>query len=259
LTKHSNKKTLETKCILADRCKSAGDAVKCTELCSAYAQVHSATGRHSLADIPRDYALTTMRNSPVRAEQPEVYRLIDAYISTFDRQFDEEDEPIRSVYLYSRNPGTGKTTTAVALLNEWIAAHYVGSVKRGMTPNRKPGYFFDVNRWQALFNRIYMSSGDRRDELAGEFERQRTNAERATFAVFDDIGVRETSEGFRAHLHDVINYRVSERLPTVYTSNVTIEELPELFGEERLADRIRDLCVEITFEGESRRGKRKTK
>jgi DNA replication protein DnaC len=78
-------------------------------------------------------------------------------------------------------------------------------------------------------------------------------ATNAPFLVMDDIGVRDASEAFRADLHAIINARVADGRPTVYTSNVPMIQTASVF-DRRLADRIRDLCVEMTFEGGSRRG-----
>ncbi|MEK5414338.1 hypothetical protein [Paenibacillus sp. FSL L8-0708] len=58
-------------------------------------------------------------------------------------------------------------------------------------------------------------------------------------------------------MHSVINHRVANGLPTVYTSNVMLADLAQVF-DARLADRIREQCVEIRFVGESKRGLRKT-
>ncbi|WP_311764873.1 hypothetical protein [Paenibacillus agricola] len=80
----------------------------------------------------------------------------------------------------------------------------------------------------------------------------------APFVVLDDMGVRDCTEAFRADLHRIINARVSSGLPTVYTSNVALTQLNEVFREQpaRLADRVRDMCAEITFIGGSQRGMR---
>jgi len=74
--------------------------------------------------------------------------------------------------------------------------------------------------------------------------------------VVDDIGVRDATQAFRADAHDLIDYRVTNRLPTIYTSNVTIDELAEVY-DRRLWDRVRDMCVVLEFSGESKRGMRK--
>jgi DNA replication protein DnaC len=82
-------------------------------------------------------------------------------------------------------------------------------------------------------------------------------AKSAPFAVLDDIGVRAVTDGFRGDLHEVINHRVANKLPTIYTSNIPIDQLDGIFGERRLSDRIRHMTKEIHFEGTSKRGMRK--
>jgi DNA replication protein DnaC len=81
-------------------------------------------------------------------------------------------------------------------------------------------------------------------------------AQETPFIVFDDLAIRSVSEPFRADLHSVISYRVSNQLPCVYTSNLPLSELPTIYGEQRLYDRIRDLTIQLSFIGESKRGKR---
>ncbi|MFD2704694.1 ATP-binding protein [Salibacterium lacus] len=249
--------TLDDRCILASRCKAAGDPARCNAMCSAHAQMHSATGRHTLANVPQDYRLVTAVSSPARESQPKVYRNIDGYIETFDRQFDEGEAPIKSLYLVSATPGTGKTSTACAVLNEYIAHHYAGCVRRGLTPAKRPGYFLDVTAWQADYNEFNRPRvpDEIAEPAAKRYYTAMQHAKEAEFAVMDDIGVRDYSDQFRADLHAVINHRVVNRKPSVYTSNEPIARLPEIFGEDRLADRISDLCVELAFEGESKRGK----
>ncbi|WP_449600347.1 hypothetical protein [Paenibacillus sp. Marseille-Q9583] len=90
-----------------------------------------------------------------------------------------------------------------------------------------------------------------------EYYRRLQAAKLTPFVVIDDIGVRDATEGFRGDLHSVINYRVTNAMPTVYTSNVLMDDLATVF-DKRLADRIRDMCIEIRFIGESKRGLRKT-
>lgn len=218
----------------------------------------SAGGRVGAANVPSEYRMVTLQNSPARADQAAAYALIDKYAATFPRQFDPEEDRIKSYYLFSRSPGTGKTTSAAALINEYLTCHYIGSVKRGLKPLERPAYFLDVNTWQSLYTEFNRPKVP--DDIAGPASRlyyaQMQAAKYAPFAVLDDIGVREDTEGFRGDLHALINYRVTNGLPTVYTSNIPISELSAVF-DERLADRIRDMCVEISFAGTSKRGIRR--
>lgn len=207
------------------------------------------------AGVPSKYRAITLANSPVRENQTDIYGLIDDYAATFTRQFGEGDPPIKSLYLYSREPGTGKTTTAAAVLNAWLITHYLGSLKRRLTPLERPAYFLDVNAWQTdynTFNRPRVPEDVAAPAAARYYGAQRIG-ETVSFLVLDDIGVRDATEGFRADLHTLINARVAGGLATVYTSNLPLSEAAALF-DRRLYDRMRDKCIELTFGGESKRG-----
>jgi len=251
--------TNEQRCLLASRCKLAGGSA-CHSQCAHFVALHGMSGtggRSGAANLPRDYRLVNAQNSPARASQAEVYRMVDAYIKTFERQFDDNASRIKSLYLYSESPGTGKTTTACAILNEWIVAHYLGSLKRGLQPLQVPAFLLDVNEWQTLYNEFNRANvpSDIAERASREYYRQMQSAKQAPFVVLDDIGVRTATEGFRGDLHSVINARVTNGMPTIYTSNLAIEDMARIF-DARLYDRMRDMCVVLEFGGESRRGRR---
>jgi len=242
-------------CLLASRCKLAGTA-QCNNQCPHWIAMHGMDGRGGragLAGVPSDYRLVTLTNSPVRASQPKIYEILDKYSATFGRQFDEIGDRIKSVYLWSKSPGTGKTTTAAALLNEWLVAHYLGSLKRGKQPLQTPAYFFDVNEFQTRYNLATMTNDESElDVIKAEIRKCQT----VPFLVMDDIGVRGATEAFRSYLHAIINHRATNGLPTIYTSNLPIEDMARIF-DERLYDRMRDMCAVVEFSGESKRGKRR--
>ncbi|WP_419884875.1 DNA replication protein [Paenibacillus sp. B-A-8] len=250
-------------CILSAQCTLA-DTAKCNARCPSFIAVHGANmngGRVGAANIPADYKGITLANSPARVGQEAAYKLAEPYVKTFMRQFGDaaENKRIKSLYLYSESPGTGKTTMAAALTHEYIVRHYIGSIQRNGQPLERPAYFCDVNAWQTLFlgfNRAHVPPATA-EPLAAEYYAIEHRTKVAPFAVLDDIGVRSASEAFRADLHSVINHRVANGLPTVYTSNVMLADLAQVF-DARLADRIREQCVEIRFVGESKRGLRKT-
>ena len=252
-----------THCILNDRNKNGCDA--CPSTCAhriALNGLNGKGGRIATAGAPADYRHLTLANSPARESQAKVYGALSDYVATFSRMFDaetaNEKARIKSLYLFSANTGTGKTTSAAAVMNEFIIANYLGALKNGQQPLQQPAYFLDVNEWQTLYNGF--NRGNIPQDVAEKYSRpyyaMMEKAKLAPFAVLDDIGVRGASEAFRGDLHTIINYRCANALPTVYTSNIPIEELATVF-DVRLYDRVRDQCAVIPFAGESKRGRRK--
>lgn len=255
----------ENNCLLGRNCKSAGDETQCTKFCGLFVGLHGLgdnTGRIGAAGIPREYTLKTVSTSPVRDEQRAVYEKIDAYIQTFPRFFiaspEDTSERIKNLYLFSKNTGTGKTATSACVLNSFLAYYYAECLRRNKQPSDRPVYFLSMNSLQKDYLQM-TREGVPRDlkEAAGErFYAALGYAKQAEMVVFDDIGTRSITEGLRNDVLDVIDSRQADMKPSIYTSNLKLSELPALFGEERLFDRIRDLSLVIEFTGESRRGRR---
>ncbi len=240
-------------CILSERHKDG--CASCPATCPHYISLYGLSGRGgrvASANLPEDYRYMTLKNSPARASQPKVYGMLDTYVRTFERQFDEDSERIKSLYLYSESPGTGKTTTAAALINAWLVEHYLGSLKRNRQALQQPAYFLDVNSWQTDYNLATMTSDEK--EL-DEIKRTMRRCMDVPFLVMDDVGIRSASESFKSVVHAIINARTTGAKPTVYTSNLPIDDMAKVF-DARLYDRIRDQCLDISFSGTSRRGRR---
>ncbi|MGN7387775.1 DNA replication protein [Sporosarcina sp. SAFN-015] len=235
------------KCIL-DGFKRGGCAT-CPAQCPHFIALYGLNGkggRIGAAGIPDDYRNVTLANSPARESQADIYASLARYADTF------AGNDVKSAYLWSESPGTGKTTTAVALLHEYIARNYIAALKRGEQPAQVMAVFLDVNEFQSEYNLAAMTHDeDAMKRIGAKIKR----VQQAPFAVLDDVGVRSATEAFSAYLHAIINHRVANGLPTVYTSNVAIDELRDVFTA-RLYDRIRDNCGVIHFGGSSKRGRR---
>ncbi|RPF54782.1 ATP-binding protein [Abyssicoccus albus] len=237
--------TNEKNCPLSGVCNVAGTLPQCTTDCSPYISV---TRRYKASQLPKDYTTTFMSNSPVRATQEAIYATLDTYIKSFSM----DGVRIKNVYLMSESPGTGKTTTASALLNEYIRRRFMYYVKRKEEVPQELALFLDMTEWQNRYNMATMSKDeDKLDGIAKDIERY----SEVEFLVIDDIGLRTATEAFRGYVHTIINARTTNSLPIVFTSNVPITELRNVF-DDRLYDRVRDQCIELPFDGQSKRGRR---
>lgn len=252
--------TIQSKTCLLDIHKRGGCA-SCPLTCQhkiALSGLNGRGGRLGAAKVPSEYRDLTLATSPARTEQSKIYGMLTKYVATFERQFAnangiaEDAERIKSLYLWSESPGTGKTTTASALLNEYVVAHYLGSLKRSIQPLQRPALFLDVNTLQTDYNLATMTHDE--SGLAQVTETMR-KAMDVDFLVMDDVGIRSASESFKSIVHAIINARTTNGKPTIFTSNLPIDEMATVF-DARLADRMRDQCVVLHFSGESKRGKR---
>jgi len=237
----------KTDCILRDFRRDKCE--HCTKLCPHRIALHGLdgkSGRIGNTDLPADYRGITLANSPVRTDQAENYVLFDKYAQTFNRG------DVKSLYLWSESPGTGKTTTAAAFISEWVARDYLGALKAGEQPRQFSAYFLDINELQTQYNLATMTDdNDAMKRIGTKIKRTQD----APFAVVDDVGTRSSTEAFTSYVHAIINHRTSNAMPTVFTSNLPIEEMSDVFTQ-RLYDRIRDQCGVIHFAGTSKRGRR---
>lgn len=214
------------------------------------------SGKFGSAKIPLEYNDLFLFNSPAKDAQEATYKVLERYIKTFREYFLNPDEHgIKNLYLWSPEKGNGKTSTAAAVLNEFMLISWKASVKLKATIPQPPAYFLDVNSLQTLYNRFTRQgvAQEVTEEASRKYYAEMDVAKNAPMLVADDIGVRSATEAFRADLHEIINYRLIKGLPTIYTSNVPLDGMEQVF-DERLYDRMRDKTVVLQFKGASQRG-----
>lgn len=73
------------------------------------------------------------------------------------------------------------------------------------------------------------------------------------FLVLDDLGAERLTYWSYDVLCGIINYRYDWLLPTIITSNLSISQMTERLEDDRLPDRMYEMCQVIYFEGQNRR------
>lgn len=129
------------------------------------------------------------------------------------------------LYIYSGTKGSGKTMLSCCLLNE-IPRRYSGSVK-----------FVNILDFLEMTKKGF--SGDDGD-LQSIYE--------AGLLVLDDIGVQMSKEWVETVLYRLVNHRYTQRLPTIYTSNIPIDGLKM---DDRITDRIDSTTLPVKLPEES--------
>lgn len=135
------------------------------------------------------------------------------------------------LYICSKTKGSGKTMLSCCILNE-LAKRYRGSIK-----------FINALDFVEITRKSY--DGDRQEVEA---------LYKAAVLVVDDIGVQLSKEWTDTVFYRLINERYTNRLPTIYTSNIPVDKLKM---DDRVVDRIESTTYQVDLPEESiRKAKR---
>lgn len=129
------------------------------------------------------------------------------------------------LYIFSGTKGSGKTMLACILLNE-ISKRYTGSVK-----------------YVGVLDFLEMTKKGFRNE-----DEDLNAIREAGLLVLDDIGVQMSREWVETVLYRLIDHRYTQRLPTIYTSNISIDGLKV---DDRITDRIDCTTLPVNLPEES--------
>ena len=130
------------------------------------------------------------------------------------------------------NPGTGKSHLACSIIQHLL-----------------PGIFGLYVRVSDIIGYVRSCWGGRSDQ--SDFEAERMFIE-APLLVIDELGIQAGSQNEQRILFSVIDGRLSENRPTIFLSNLKLEDLVPILGP-RITDRIRGKCVQLFFNGKSHR------
>ncbi|MDD5110865.1 MAG: ATP-binding protein [Patescibacteria group bacterium] len=146
----------------------------------------------------------------------------------------------KGIYLYG-SVGTGKTHIAYAMKK-----HYDW-------PSEETPSGYRLGRNLQIHNMI-----DLMHEIRSDFDRtiKENPDDRITeytgVMILDDFGAEKATDFVAETIYRLINHRYERMLPTMFTSNCTLQELAEKLGE-RTTSRIVEMCDVYNLAGGDRR------
>ena len=147
---------------------------------------------------------------------------------------------IESSYLFG-DTSTGKTLHALRMLLRESLNIYLDYTQFPYDYNNDLLFVNCID----LFERI-KSNFDGDDRRANDnYINQLKNCH---LLVLDDIGVKRSNEWSLEILYNIINYRYEYMKKTIYTANISLEQLAEQLGDDRIPSRIKRQCKIIKKE-----------
>jgi DNA replication protein DnaC len=249
--------TIEHKCILADKCKHAGKQGICNITCYPYVVAHGTEkgGFFSAANIPPKYKASFLHNLPIQSENPEAHAVAKAYVNDV-LGFVERGV---GLFLYSvpnaqnkLGTGTGKTTMATAIGNEYLKARIIQHVKGEKKITDQPTLFVRVAEFQNTYNKQFRGGFEEQENAASKFSRMVERMKKAELLILDDISLRSATEALTNIIYEILDERYISEKPVILTSNFPIEKIGEILNPQ-IQSRIEGMTEAIAFKGKDYR------
>ena len=152
----------------------------------------------------------------------------------------------KGLYAYGTQTGTGKTSICCIILIRYLFRSLLEDPYN--TDNRRVFY---INTTEFL-DRIRKSFNNKDQELDGVLEELMDIDHAPKLILFDDLGAEKPSDWVRERLYTLINFRVSNNLASLYTSNQSLAHLHPRIGS-RIVSRLEGSAKQIEFTGPDHR------
>ena len=187
----------------------------CSELCGGYRVLRAL---YNLSRIPEKYRY----NIPLKPEQVDIPAF--EALNEYKEHVLETVEAGEGLYIWGKSTGCGKTSWACKIMSHYFRkiAFTTGLENEGL-------YIFLPTFLEDL--------RDNYDSKDPDFEQVLSMVRECKLLIIDDIGAERVTEWVRERVVSIINTRVSNNLATIYTSNLSPEELAGELGD-RIASRV---------------------
>lgn len=175
--------------------------------------------------LPARFERYTFENyTPNSEDQERARRICLSYVKRFN---DETVSLGKSLYIEGPY-GSGKTHLAVAVMQRLINERKVPC--------------------------LFMTVPEMLEQMRDEYDQQESESvldtvKNAEFLVLDDLGAEKPTEWSQERLFMIINHRYNNSLPTIFTSNYSLEALGEYRVGGRIESRMHEMC-HVVFPGD---------
>lgn len=216
------------RCYAEDYCKKP--KTECNELCGGYRVLRAL---YSLSKIPVSYQYTITLTPQQR--DLEAFKALTEFKEAVVKKVEAGD----NLYIWGKNTGNGKTSWACKIMG-----HYFRKIAFSSGLENEGLYIY----LPTFLNKLR----DSFDDKTPEFEKELEMVESCNLLIVDDIGSERLTEWVRERIISIIHTRVSNGLSTIYTSNLSPDELKAELGD-RIASRILGCSQIIEITGADRR------
>lgn len=216
------------RCFAESYCRK--DRSSCSELCGGYRVLRAL---YSLSRIPERYRYSITLEATV--EDVPAFEALNEY----KEKVLEKVEAGEGLYIWGKSTGCGKTSWACKIMS-----HYFRKIAFSTGLENEGLYIFLPTFLEDLRDNYGNSDPD--------FEEVLSMVKGCKLLIVDDIGAERVTEWVRERMVSIINTRVSNNLATIYTSNLSPEELKEEQGD-RISSRVLGSSQVVEITGGDRR------
>lgn len=190
--------------------------------------------RMSFAELPAglsDLHLASFRISAYKSEESrQKARIACQIVKEYLDMFEDAKRNGMGLYICSETKGSGKTRMAASIANELMEKHDT-QVK-----------FSTSMRILTEIRRSY-------DPGIAMTESQLLSALSTTeVLIIDDFGTERVTDWVKDKFYEIINNRYVDKKVTIFTSNEPVDELKY---DDRITNRIKEMCYQVNFPEES--------
>lgn len=211
------------------------------ERCECYEQLmkqREIDKKIDLSNIPPIFAKATVSSYRIEKyksqESRDIASLAKKAAANYIFNFNQIRESGKGLYFYSEVKGSGKTRLASSIANALVKEYGVNLafIKTGDLIEQVKKAMFDKN------------SKTTKAEIIQMFRE-------VDLLVIDDIALKGATEFEEDVMYDIVDYRLEHKNPTIFTSNVTIMELENIYPGGRVNQRIDKMALEVYMPEES--------